>query len=245
MTVQLIRTGSGARWRGGGDTMTPSTADEPVDMPIEDFEELARRAPETVTLEFLNGRLVVKHGPIHVDDFEELARVAPDGVTLELINGKLKVKPAPDGDHGSIIMWLLRQCMQQRPELNLHPEQGLVIPTYRAGRARVDGALVPIDHFAGQGEWVDRSGVLMVVEVTSHDSDTHRRDRIEKRTGYATADIPVYLLIDRDNDTVTVCSEPENGTYQQQTSYKYGDTVTLPAPVNITLNTEKLKDYAH
>ncbi|MGW7364338.1 Uma2 family endonuclease [Streptomyces sp. NPDC054841] len=224
--------------------MTPSTDDRP-EMSIEDFEELARRAHKLVTLEFLGGRLLVKHGPIDVEDFEELARRAPETVTLELINGKLKVKPVPDGDHTSIIMWLLRQCMQQRPELDLNSaEQGLMIPTYRAGRAKPDGALAPVDHFAGHGQWADPAGVLMVVEVTSYDSDTDRRDRREKGAGYAAAEIPVYLLIDRDDNTLTVFSEPENGTYQQHPTYKYGDTVSLPDPVNITLATEKLKDYS-
>ncbi|GAA3372738.1 Uma2 family endonuclease [Streptomyces sannanensis] len=222
--------------------MTPSPVDH-AQMSVEEFEELARRAPETVTLEFINGKLKVKYGPIQVEDFEELARKAPETVTLELINGKLKVKPVPDGDHGEIVMWLLRQCMQLRPELALYPEQGLVIPTYRAGRAKPDGALAPVDYFAGQGEWAHPTGVLMAVEVTSYDSDTDRRDRIEKGAGYAAAGIPVFLLVDRRDCTLHVHSEPENGTYQQQPSYKYGDTVPLPAPVDITLDTEKLKDY--
>jgi Uma2 family endonuclease len=179
-----------------------------------------------------------------VEEFEELAHRAPETVTLEFINGKLKVKPVPDGDHGEIYMWLMQQCMQQRPNVGLYPEQGLIIPTYRAGRAKPDGALAPIGNFAGHGEWADPTGVLMVVEVTSYDSDTDRRDRREKRSGYAAADIPVYLLIDRDDHTLTVYSEPENGTYEQGPTYKYGDTVTLPDPVGITLATEKLKDYA-
>ena len=48
MTVQLIRTDGGARWRRGGDAMNPSPAEQPDDMSIEDFEELARRAPRGV-----------------------------------------------------------------------------------------------------------------------------------------------------------------------------------------------------
>lgn len=225
--------------------MTPSTEEHPQ-MSVEDFEELVRRAPDTVRnkLEFLGGKLCVRHGPIDVGDFEELARVAPETVTLEFIEGKLEVKPVPDGDHGEIIMWLLRQCMQQRPELGLYPEQGLLIEGYRAGRAKPDGALAPIGTFAGQGEWATASDVLMAVEVTSYDRDTDRRDRHEKRDGYARAGIPVYLLIDRDNDTLTVFSDPHEGAYRQSPSYAYGSTVKLPAPVAITLNTEKLKDYA-
>ncbi|MFP3992907.1 Uma2 family endonuclease, partial [Streptomyces sp. E11-3] len=148
--------------------MTPGTAERPQ-MPIEDFEELARRAPETVTLEFLGGKLCLRDGPIDVGDFEELARKAPETVTLELINGKLEVKPVPDMPHGAIVMWLLRECMQHRPELALYPEQGLAVPTYRKGRARADAALAPLDHFIQQeGEWASPRGVLMVVEVTSY-----------------------------------------------------------------------------
>ncbi|MEU6992873.1 Uma2 family endonuclease [Streptomyces sp. NPDC046465] len=224
--------------------MTPSTEERPQ-MSVEDFEELVRRAPETVRnkLEFLGGRLCVKHGPLDVEDFEELAEVAPETVTLEFIDGRLGVKPVPDGDHGEIIMWLLRQCMQQRAELGLYPEQGLVIAGYRAGRAKPDGALAPLGSFAGQGEWADPGGVLMVVEVTSYDRDTDRRDRHEKRHGYARAGIPVYLLVDRDSDTLTVFGDPHDGDYRQSPTYAYGATLTLPAPVAITLNTEKLKDY--
>ncbi|WP_326704404.1 Uma2 family endonuclease [Streptomyces cyaneofuscatus] len=187
------------------------------------------------------------HAPraqLSVEEFEQLARSAPETVTLELVNGKLEVKPVPDGDHGTIFMWLLRQCMQHRPDLDLHPEQGLMVEAYREGRARPDGALAPRRHFAGQGEWAPTDGVLMAVEVTSHDRDTDRRDRNEKPLGYAAAEIPVYLLIDRESGTLVVHSEPDKGRYRQQLSYDYGDTVVLPQPVDITLDTDELKDYA-
>ncbi|NEA67114.1 Uma2 family endonuclease [Streptomyces sp. SID12488] len=214
-------------------------------MSREDFEELAGKAPANVQLELVDGRLYVKGDQIEVKDFEELARRAPEGVKLELIDGKLEVKPLPDQRHGAVVMWLIRLFVRLRPELALYPEQGLKIGTYRKGHANADAALAPLDHFIAQdGEWADSEGVLMVVEVTSHDRDTDRRDRIDKVRGYAEAGIPVYLLIDRDNDTLVVYSEPKNGTYQQNPSYPYGAVVELPAPVNVTLDTEKLKDYA-
>ncbi|WP_447038982.1 Uma2 family endonuclease [Streptomyces sp. DSM 118878] len=223
--------------------MTPGTDDRPQ-MSVEEFEELAHRAPETVSLEFLSGRVSVKHGPISVEEFEELARAAPETVTLELINGKLEVKPVPDGDHGEIIMWVLRQCMMQRPELALYPEQGLRVDAYRKGRVRPDGALAPVGYFAGQQEWASPDGVLMTVEVTSGDRDTERRDRQEKPRAYACAGIPVHLLIDRDNHTAVVYSALADGSYQSRRSYPYGSTVRLPSPIAITLETERLKDYA-
>ncbi|SEQ02453.1 Uma2 family endonuclease [Streptomyces radiopugnans] len=178
------------------------------------------------------------------EEFEQIARTAPETVRLEFVNGKLEVKPVPDGDHGAIIMWLLKQCMRQRPELALYPEQGIKVEKYRGGRARPDGALVPEDHFAGQGEWAEPGGVLMTVGVTSYDPDTDRRDRVEKRDAYAAAGIPVHLLVDRDDHSVTVHSEPEGGTYRSRTTRPYGAVVEIPDPVGITLRTEKLKDYA-
>ncbi|MFI9099769.1 Uma2 family endonuclease [Streptomyces fildesensis] len=178
-----------------------------------------------------------------IEDFEQIARTAPENVRLEFVNGKIEVKPVPDSNHGATVMWLLRRCMQQRPELALYPEQGLKIERYRKGRAIPDGVLVPDDHFVGQGEWAEPDGVLMTVEVTSYDRDTDRRDRHEKRDGYAAADIPVYLLVDRDKQTVTVFSEPEDGEYRSRTARPFGAVVEIPAPVGITLETEKLKTY--
>lgn len=224
--------------------MTPNTARQPQ-LSAEDFAELARRAPENVRLELVGGRLYVKGDRISAEDFEELARTAPEGVRLELIEGKLEVKPMPDQRHRGIVMWLLRLFLQLRPELALYPEQGLKIGAYRKGHACADGALAPFNHFIAQeGDWADPEGVLMVVEVTSRDRDTDRRDRVDKVRGYGEAGIPVYLLIDRDDDTIVVYSDPRNGRYQQSPSYPWGATVVLPAPVDITLDTEPLKDYA-
>jgi Uma2 family endonuclease len=179
-----------------------------------------------------------------VEEFEELARKAPELVRLEFIQGKMQVKPVPDGNHQTIVMWLLKQCMQQRPELELYPEQGIRVEKYRRGRARADAVLVPEEHLSGQGEWIEPAGVLMAVEVTSHDGDTNQRDRVEKPLGYAGAGIPVYLLVDRDRGVVVVHSEPEAGGYQLVETRRFGAVVELPAPVGITLDTGRLGELA-
>lgn len=68
-----------------------------------------------------------------VEEFEELARHAPESARLEFLNGKIGVKPMPDGNHAQIVAWLLKRCMQYRPELFLFPEQGLQVQAYRKG----------------------------------------------------------------------------------------------------------------
>ena len=179
-----------------------------------------------------------------VEEFEELERHAPETVRLEFINGRVVVKPMADGNHREIIAWLQRVCMQHRPDLWLHAESGLKTERYRKGRARADGVLVPVGGLKGHGEWSEAGGALMAVEITSYDADTDRRDRVEKPDGYAAAGIPVYLLIDRDDGSVTVFTEPEDGRYRQQVNRPFGATVKLPAPVNITLDTDPLKEFA-
>ncbi|MFQ6196718.1 Uma2 family endonuclease [Streptomyces sp. NPDC000405] len=179
-----------------------------------------------------------------VEEFEQIAVAAPETVTLEFVNGRIHEKPVADGDHNAIIMWLLRRCMQVRPELDLYTTRGLKVGKYRKGRARPDGALVPVDHFAGHGEWADPDGVLMTVEVTSYDGDTDRRDRQEKPAAYAAAGVPVHVLVDRDAGVVAVHTnpDPERG-YLDIHRAPFGEQVTLPDPVNITLDTEPLKNY--
>ncbi|MFE9649473.1 Uma2 family endonuclease [Streptomyces sp. NPDC006365] len=178
-----------------------------------------------------------------VEEFEQLERHAPETVRLEFISGKVQVKPVPDGNHSEIYMWLLERCMQLRPDLRLYPERGLKTEAYRKGRARADGILVPKGGLKGHGEWSSADTVLMAVEVTSYDCDTNRRDRVEKPDGYAAAGIPIYLLIDRDDCSVVVFSQPEDGRYRREEKSPFGAAVDLPAPVNITLDTEPLKEF--
>ncbi|MFD8549964.1 Uma2 family endonuclease [Streptomyces sp. NPDC059649] len=185
---------------------------------------------------------------METEHFEEVARILArleEGARLELIDGQVRSKPMPDGDHGRIIQWLTRICMQHRPELWLDATQGLRVQPYRGGRARPDGSLAPSEAFVGQGEWADPGPVLMVVEVTSHDSDTDRRDRVEKAHAYAETGIPLYLLIDRQKCQAVVYSEPDGARYDNVHTAPYGKPLHLPDPVGITLETEPLKDWVN
>ncbi|MER5356783.1 Uma2 family endonuclease [Streptomyces sp. NPDC002785] len=190
--------------------------------------------------------IVVEESVLTQEVFEDLARHAiraEEALRLEFVNGKLGVKAVPDGDHGRIIAWLMQICIQLGRGMWLFGEQGLHVETYRKGNARPDAVLAPLENFVGQGEWASPDGVLMVVEVTSYDEDTDRRDRVEKPRAYAETGIPVYLLIDRETCEVKVHSEPDGVRYERVVTVPYGKAVELPDPVGIELDTEPLKNW--
>lgn len=182
-----------------------------------------------------------------VEEFEEIAGAAEklnDAVRFEFIDGRIGVKGVPDGDHNEIVGWLLEELIRRGDGLRAYTSDlGLEVDEYRNGRARPDLAVAPRRSFTGQGDWVDPAPVAMVVEVTSYDSDTNRRDRVEKPVAYAAAGIPAYLLIDRDACTLTAYSEPSSGGYRVTRTAKFGERLVLPEPVGIELDTEELKNY--
>ncbi len=185
---------------------------------------------------------------LSVDTFEQIAEFAErmdETVSFEFVDGRIGLRKVTNGSHGEIAMWLVFRCKQARPDLTLNPTgQGLKVEAYRRGRAKPDAVLAPAGHFNGQGDWADPDGVLTAVEITSYDSDTHNRDRVEKPQAYAGAGIPVHLLIDRGSLSVVVHSDPdpEDG-YRDIHVVKLGGKVRLPDPVGIELDTEELKQY--
>jgi Uma2 family endonuclease len=178
-----------------------------------------------------------------VSEFEDLARSASENVRLEFVYGKLGVKAVPDSDHDEILRRISKHLLRQRPELWLYPERGLKVETYRDGRLRPDGTLAADGAFAGVGEWADPRPVLAVVEVTSFDSDTNRRDRVEKPRAYAEAEIPVYLLVDRDKGETLVYSKPADGNYTTVLRLPFGKSVDIPDPVGVALDTEPFRAW--
>jgi Uma2 family endonuclease len=179
------------------------------------------------------------------EEFERLAAAAErDDIRLEFIHGELGVKAAPDGDHDEIIIWVTEHGMQQRPDLRLHSERGLKVETYRTGHARPDGTPAPRRTFRGQGEWASADQVLTVVEVTSYDFDTDKRDREERPRAHAETGTPVYLLVDRTPGEVVVYSAPEpRGGYAHLDRHVFGAEVRVPEPVGVVPDTEPLKGW--
>jgi Uma2 family endonuclease len=179
-------------------------------------------------------------------EFEELDRLGQrvnDALRLEFIGGRISEQPMPDGNHGRIMQWLTCLCGEVLPGTWLFVGQGLRVGARGNDNVRAAGVLAPVDQFVGQGEWASPEGVLMVVEVTSYDRGTDRRDHVEKLRAYARAGVPVLLNVDRGTCKVTVGSESEDGRYGKFVTVPFGKKIALPDPVGMELDTEPLKDW--
>ncbi|PYC73951.1 hypothetical protein C7C46_24345 [Streptomyces tateyamensis] len=173
-----------------------------------------------------------------LDWFLEL--VTPEGFRAELINGEITVSPPPDGDHENIISKVIRQVIRESlVEMDVSGGKGLVLPRgSRSPKNHVipDLTFVPeeLDCFSGAPSWMDPAGVALVVEVTS---SKPAQDRVAKRHAYASAAIPLYLLVDRELSQVTLFSAPGGEDYTESHVVALGKSLPLPDPFGFELDT--------
>ncbi|MFG2974972.1 Uma2 family endonuclease [Streptomyces sp. NPDC048331] len=101
-----------------------------------------------------------------------------------------------------------------------------------------DLAVVPKSLAKGAGA-LSPDQALLVVEVTSESNA--ETDRVVKRKRYAEYGAPLYLLVDRTEETVTVFAEPGRLGYTKVDGpHPFGTSVRLPEPFGIDLDTAGL-----
>lgn len=156
----------------------------------------------------------------------------PEGYRAELIEGEIVVTPPPAGDHEHIFSRIARQILRSTAtHVDLSAHKGLITPR---GSYIPDLTVGVEGVFKDQEPWMFAVGVLLVGEVTSGRPYT---DREIKRLGYAGAEIPLYLLVDRTARTVVLFTEPRGGDYQNMVEKPFGESVDLPEPFSFALDT--------
>ncbi|MFF2745220.1 Uma2 family endonuclease [Kitasatospora sp. NPDC058048] len=161
----------------------------------------------------------------------------PLGSKAEFIEGEIVVTPPPDGAHETAFSLLAKQFFRKAAiDLDLSGNKGLIIGP--KSRFIPDGTVSPVGHFENADSWAPAEGVLLVFEITSINP---HKDREPKRKGFASAGIPCYLLIDRDDGVVTLFTNPQGGDYATQTRIEFGKPIDLPAPFSFTLDTAPLR----
>ncbi|MFE0464801.1 Uma2 family endonuclease [Kitasatospora sp. NPDC058965] len=166
--------------------------------------------------------------------------VTPEGFRAELVNGEIVVSPPPDGDHEDYLGLIVGQILRESEVvMQASGHKGLITPPTRGtlqNHVIPDATIAPQDLrlFRGAPGWMEPDGVAMVVEVTSSKPG---RDRIAKRHAYASAKIPLYLLVDRELSTLTLFHSPGGDDYTEHHEVAFGEPLPLPAPFGFALDT--------
>ncbi|NEV87182.1 hypothetical protein GUR47_10990 [Streptomyces tendae] len=88
--------------------------------------------------------------------------------------------------------------------------------------------------YRGAEPWMPCDGVSLVLEVTS---SKPKADRETKRHACARGDIPFHLLVDRQESSITLFSDPGHDDYRQHCTVAFGKPLTLPTPFSFDLDT--------
>ncbi|WP_030750417.1 Uma2 family endonuclease [Streptomyces sp. NRRL F-5135] len=166
----------------------------------------------------------------------------PEGWRAEIDEGQIVLVPPPHAHHNGVAAKVHRGLFKCLPD-DLEIYQTLGIHIAPLDRLYVpDVVVVPsrlVDEADPDGnDPVDASEALLVAEITS--KSNARDDRTKKYRAYARASVPVYLLIDRFDTrgpTVTVFTEPGDGTYKHSESVPFGKPFALPEPFGTTIPT--------
>ncbi|GAB2777543.1 Uma2 family endonuclease [Streptomyces chlorus] len=162
----------------------------------------------------------------------------PEGSKVEIIEGIVTVSPAPGLHHHAIAASMQRPLYSVIPRnWSIFQTQAIAVPS-RLGMLVPDLLVYPDRENPESDTHLPATPAELVVEVTS--AYNARHDRITKPAAYATAGIPLYLLVDRwapDGPTVTLFGEPNGDVYQPLDSVKFGEPIKLPAPFDLVIDT--------
>jgi Uma2 family endonuclease len=162
----------------------------------------------------------------------------PEGSKVEIIEGIVTVSPAPESRHNVIAARIQRRLYSVIPEdWEIFQTLAVAVPS-RLGMLIPDLVVAPVRECAEAGSHIPAALAELVVEVTSPSNAGH--DRVTKPAAYATAGIPLYLLVDRwapGGPTVTLYGEPKGDVYRVLSAVKFGDPISLPEPFDVTIDT--------
>ncbi|WP_370463251.1 Uma2 family endonuclease [Nocardiopsis sp. FR4] len=169
----------------------------------------------------------------------------PEGCRAEIIEGALVLVAPPKPEHTKIV-WLLNKALTREvlrdggniAEAEVHQTVDVRVPL-RSGLYIPDLAVLPYSVMEYDPDTM-MSDALLVVEVTS--KSTAERNRKSKLWGYAHAEIPLYLLVDRwdpytSGGEVTLFSEPGDGKYANASKVPFGEEIHLPEPFDLVIDT--------
>ncbi|MEU5524262.1 Uma2 family endonuclease [Streptomyces sp. NPDC047860] len=180
-------------------------------------------------------------GGTESDSFEDLLRTldeldVPDGYKAEIIRGNIVVSPWSKGYYLDVMELV---CEQLRPYLPAEHRisYGPFLYVF-PGSERAYGPDIHVAHRRASrisSTHLDGEALSFVAELTS--SSTRDDDMTDKVEVYGRAGVPVYLLLDMQEECATVFSMPSAKGYKSSDTKPFGEKLGIPAPFDCVLDT--------
>ncbi|MEU1825446.1 Uma2 family endonuclease [Streptomyces abikoensis] len=180
--------------------------------------------------------------PQHLALLEQAQRIAPKGVKVEYTDGTIIMQAAPTVIHQRNLFHLRRQFDAHRPD-GFMPTENTDLESPHAAKLRnPDLTYLPEEVMEIEGNTAPADVALIAVEIVSPSNPEN--DWVGKLRDYAVMRIPLYLIVDARDATVTLFSEPDHDRYHTRTDRKFGETVRIPEPFGFDLDLSRLNPYA-
>jgi Uma2 family endonuclease len=169
-----------------------------------------------------------------LDDGDELQ--VPPGYRVEIIKGNIVLSPWPPGYYARVMTRVRKQLSPHLPEGHITCSGRLLYVFPSAERAyEPDIHAVHRKKLRTTNNRLDGTALSFVAELTL--PSTRDIDLTDKVETYGKAGVPVYLVLDMQEEQATVLWTPSAKGYRSRCTRPFGETLPIPAPFDCTLDT--------
>lgn len=168
--------------------------------------------------------------------FERLEKMpVPEGYKVEIVEGTVFMSPQRD-THWEIIADIYEQLRTKYSRKRVKSDVRIDYPGHLNGFATDVTAMAESAAKTEEGRW-RYEDVEFVAEVIS--KSTAANDYGPKKTAYATAEVPVYVIVDPYQGRCRIYTDPKEGDYEIETKVPFGKDLDLTdTVVGLTLTTD-------
>lgn len=180
--------------------------------------------------------------PQHFALLEEARRSLPDGFKAEISGDTIVMMVSPSGIHQRNLLDVRRQFDAHAPG-DLLPSENTDLVAPGVGMSRnPDLTYLPADVLETTDNQVPAAAAAIAVELVSPSNPEN--DWVGKVRDYPVMRIPLYLVVDARQKTVTLFSRPDGRKYHRREDVDFGETLRVPPPFDFDLRTAGLLPYA-
>ncbi|WP_236246566.1 Uma2 family endonuclease [Streptomyces sp. CC210A] len=179
--------------------------------------------------------------PQHLQLLEEAQRIAPKAMKAEYTDGTVIMQASPSALH-QLNLTKVRAQFDRHTPVEAVPVGNidLVSPTITKSR-NPDLTYLPEEALETVSGKIPAGLALIAVEVVSPSHPEN--DWVGKLRDYPAMGIPLYLIVDPRQKTVTLFSRPDSTKYHRREDIDFGEQIRIPAPFDFDLDTSVLRPH--